>query len=80
MGTYKQFIEDNTEQLAREKAMHDRELELEKRATGLMEKERDLALDQARHYQNLYEGVKSKKAGVGCWMKRIFSFGIARCP
>lgn len=79
VGLYKRTMESETEQRAREKAMHDRELELEKQATDLMRRERDLALDKAGHYQSLYEAVKKKPGGVGCFFKRFFTFGIHRC-
>jgi hypothetical protein len=76
--TYEQFVEREAEQDAKEKANTDRALELEKRATELMTRERDLAIEKATLYEGLYRSV-SKKPGIGCRIWRVVSFGIARC-
>lgn len=48
--------------------------------TANKEKDRELAQKEADFYRSLYESMKKKKAGFGCWMGRIFSAGIYRCP
>lgn len=61
-----------------EKANSDRALDLEKQATALAQKERDLAQEQAKFYQQMYQSV-TKKRTVGCTIKLIFTLGMARC-
>lgn len=71
-------IERDTEQDARERANYERALELERQATRLTEKERDLALEKAGLYEQLYRGV-TKRPGVGCRILRVVTIGIHRC-
>lgn len=73
-----QYISRESEQDIKEKENSDRALELEKQATELANKERDLYKDKAETYEQLYRAL-TKKPGFGCWVKRIFSLGIARC-
>jgi hypothetical protein len=73
-----QFISREAEQDIKEKENTDRALSLEKQATELAYKERDLYKDKAITYEQLYRAL-TKKPGFGCWLKRIFSFGIVRC-
>jgi len=76
--TYKDYVERDVEQDSLEKANYARALELERKAVDLMRQERDLEKDRADLYEQLYKGIK-KGPGFGCWMKRIFTLGIARC-
>lgn len=55
-------------------------LEAEKEKTALANKDKDIALKEAALYKALYETIRKKKAGFGCWMGRIFSMGHYRCP
>ena len=71
--------------VSRDKALTDREqenwqrsLDLEKQATALAEKERDLAPDRAKTYEELYRSVVHRPA-IGCRMKQLFTLGLARC-
>ena len=72
------YIERDTEQDAREKANYERALELERQATRLTERERDLALEKAGLYEQLYRGL-AKKPGFWCRISQVFTLGIARC-
>jgi hypothetical protein len=72
------YIERDIEQDASEKSSYERALELEQQATRLTEKERDLALEKAGLYEQLYRGV-TKRPGVGCRVLRAITMGVHRC-
>ena len=76
--TYEQFVTRDQEQDVREKANADRALELERQATAIVMKERDLAQEKAILYEQLYRSV-TKGPGVGCRILRVVTLGIARC-
>jgi hypothetical protein len=76
--TYDSYVTRDAEQDFREKANYERAMELEKQATALMQKERDLAQEKASIYEQLYRSA-TKKPGIGCRLARIFTLGIARC-
>lgn len=78
VATFNNYITRDAEQDAKDKALADRELALEKRATALAEKERDMYKDKASFYEQSYNALK-KKPGFGCTLKKVFSLGIARC-
>jgi hypothetical protein len=78
VNSYGQYVSRETEQDAREKVNYARSLDLEKQATALAQKERDLAIEKEKFYEQLYRSV-SKKPGIGCRLKRIFTLGLARC-
>ena len=71
-------IDRDREQDARERATWERAVELERRATGLAEQERDLALERAALYEDLYRGVTGGP-GIGCRILRVITLGIHRC-
>jgi hypothetical protein len=74
----KAHIDRDKEQDAREKAIADRALELERQATGIAQQERDLAKDKAAMYEQLYRSL-TKGPGVGCRIMRVVTAGIYRC-
>jgi hypothetical protein len=78
VGYYEQYVSRETEQDLREKLNWERALELEKQATTLAQKERDLAAEKAKFYEGLYRSV-SKKPGIGCKLIKIITLGLARC-
>ncbi len=75
---YREYVSRDQDQDAREKANTDRALELEKQATALAQRERDLAQDKANLYEQLYRSV-TKKPGVGCRILRAVTLGIYKC-
>ncbi len=75
---YRDYVSRDQEQDAREKANTDRALELEKQATTLAQRERDLAQDKANLYEQLYKSL-TKKPGAGCRILRVITLGIVRC-
>lgn len=78
LSGYREYVSRDREADEREAKNWQRALELEKQATALAVRERDLAADQAKFYEAAYRSL-AKKPGFGCWMKRVFSLGIARC-
>jgi hypothetical protein len=72
------YVERDRDQDAREKTTWERALELERRATGLAEQERDLARERASLYEDLYRGV-TRGPGIGCRILRVLTLGIHRC-
>jgi hypothetical protein len=76
---YDQFIQRETDLSQKEHDNWQRSLDLEKQATALAEKERDMEKEKADLYLSLYNAAKAKKGGIGCALKRIFTLGLARC-
>lgn len=73
LAIYEQSISSSKELCAKA-------IEAEREKTSLKQKELDIALDEAELWKGLYNTIKKKKAGFGCWMGRIFSLGNYRCP
>jgi hypothetical protein len=71
-------IERDRELDTRERESWERALEVERRATGLAARERDLAREQAELYEQLYRSV-TKGPGIGCRILRVITLGIHRC-
>jgi hypothetical protein len=46
--------------------------------TKIMEKERDLAIEKAKFYENSYK-IVIKKRSKKCWIFKIFTLGMAKC-
>jgi len=76
--SYEKYIERDLKEDERERANAARALEVEQRATELAEKEKEMALEQAKHYETLYKSV-TKKKGFWCGFKRFWSLGFHRC-
>jgi hypothetical protein len=76
--TLESYISRDQEQDAREKLNADRALELERKATELAEKERDMQKDKAALYEQLYRSA-TRKPGVGCRIARAVTLGIYAC-
>jgi hypothetical protein len=79
ISTYETFIQREKDQDTKERENWQRSVELEKEAKALVQKELDLEKEKSTLYQNLYNTCKKKPGGVGCFFKRLFSFGLARC-
>jgi len=77
-AAYKDFIARESDLSAKERANYDRALDLEKQATALAQKERDLAQDKANFYEQAYH-TATKKPGIGCQIVKALTLGIARC-
>lgn len=78
IAAYQAYVERDAEQDAREKALAARELEVEKKATANETARADIAQDKANYWESAYKAV-TKKPGVGCKLKKVFTLGIARC-
>lgn len=75
---YSDYIKRLDDQAKREQDLCVRTVDLEKKATALAEKERDLYKDQANTWQQMYK-VATKKPGWTCILKRIVTLGLGRC-
>ena len=62
----------------RDREQDRRESELAAQKTSLVEQERDLWKEKAEHYETLYRSL-TKGRSKGCWITKIFTFGIANC-
>jgi hypothetical protein len=62
----------------RERANYERALEIEKQATSLAQRERDLEKERAAFYEQSYRALM-KGPGIGCRIVKILTLGIARC-
>ncbi len=78
VSAYEGFVAHETEQDAKEKVLAARALDLERQATALAQKERDLQKERADLYESLYRSV-TRKPGLGCRILRVLSLGLARC-
>jgi uncharacterized protein YlxW (UPF0749 family) len=76
--SYEDFFRRDKEQDARETANYQRALELEQQATKIAQRERDLQAERATFYENAFKSV-TKKRGIGCTLKKVFTLGLARC-
>jgi hypothetical protein len=63
----------------RERAVASRELDAQKALNAAIERERDLERDKARTYKDLFDAATKKRTGLGCKLKRVFTFRLARC-
>lgn len=78
--SYEDWIKREQELDAREKLVQQQTLDNEKKQTELVQKERDLAQDQAKFYKDLYtSATKNRGCGVFGTLGRIFSLGAYRC-
>jgi len=75
---YEAFIERDKEQDAREQDLYDKELKLWDDRLGLKQKELDLEMEKREFYQNMYEEL-TRKGGVKCFFKKLFTFWQAGC-
>lgn len=78
IAAYEEWIAKEQDLYAREKQLWQDKLDLSKKEVGLAEKERDLERDKAQFYQASYEAV-TKKRGIGCFLKKVFTFGRSKC-
>lgn len=72
------YVDRDKEQDAREAELAAREVNAEKQATALAEKEAALWRDQANVWKSSYESV-TKGNGKGFYFCKIFTLGLARC-
>jgi hypothetical protein len=78
VAAYQDFVQKEQVQHDQEQLGNAKALEIEKQATSLAQKERDLQKERADMYEQLYKSV-TKKPGVGCWIWRILTLGIHNC-
>ncbi len=78
VAPYEEFVDREKEQDQRERENWQRSLELEKQATALAQKERDLALERAALYEAQFKSV-TKRPGLGCRILAAITLGVHRC-
>jgi hypothetical protein len=71
-------ISDDRKLDEKERANYERALELERQATSLAQKERDLEKERAVFYEQAYKAIV-KGPGIGCRIAKVLTLGIARC-
>jgi hypothetical protein len=76
--TYTGAIAEDRKLDEKERANYERALDLERQATNLAQRERDLEKDRAAFYEQSYRAL-IKGPGIGCRIVKILSLGIARC-
>jgi len=77
-SSYEAYIKRDTESDEKERQNATRALEIEKQATALAEEKARLEKERAEFYKTKFELV-TKKKGWGCFFKRLFTLGKARC-
>ena len=77
-GSYKDYISRESDLSSKERANYERALDIEKQATALAQKERDLAQDKANFYEQAYRTV-TKKPGKFCQVVKVITLGLAQC-
>ncbi len=80
VADYEAWIEREKDLYARERAVHQDELTLEKSKTALCGERVAFYKEQIDTYKALYNTVTKKRGGVGCFFRAFFTIGISRCP
>lgn len=75
---YELFVDQEQDKDKLIEANCEQRVALIKETVDNMKAARDAALDKAQFYESAYRAL-TKKPGIGCWLKRIFTLGIARC-
>jgi hypothetical protein len=75
---YEDYVSRDTAEDERERELAAKMIAVEQQAAELARKERDLAIERAELYEQLYR-TTGKGPGVGCKIARIFTLGIYRC-
>ncbi len=78
MRAYEDYVSRDTAEDERERELAAKMIAVEQQAAELARKERDLAIERAELYEQLYR-TTGKGPGVGCKIARIFTLGIYRC-
>jgi hypothetical protein len=73
-----EYAARDREQDARERVNWQRALDLERQATQLAQRERDLQAERAAFYEQAFKSA-TKRPGVGCRILAALTLGIHRC-
>ncbi len=77
-ASYEEFVGREREQDSRERENWQRALELERQATQLTRRERDLQAERAAFYEQAYRSL-TKRPGLGCRILAAITLGVHRC-
>lgn len=64
--------------MVQERSLASRQIMSERDRTEIANERLALEREKAKVYQEAYEAL-TRRRGVGCWFKKVFTFGIARC-
>ena len=78
VASYEEYAGREKDQAEQERANWQRALDLEKQATQLAERERDLHAERASFYEQAFKSV-TKRPGLGCRILAAFTLGMHRC-
>jgi len=76
---YAEFVKREAEQDSKGQELNAKALVLKDQEIALIRREVDLVTERAELYKKLYEALTKKKSGIGCFFKKLFTLGIARC-
>lgn len=76
--SYEEYAGREKEQAERECANWQRALDLEKQATQLAQRERDLQAERAAFYEQAFKSV-TKRPGLACRILAAVTLGVHRC-
>jgi len=79
IAAYVEFVKRDAEQDTRSDELAKQALALKDQEISLVRRELTLAIERAEMYKQLYEAVTKKRGGIGCFLKKLFTLGIARC-
>ncbi len=78
VAAFGEYSDREKEQDQRERENWQRAFDLEKQATQLAQKERDLQAERAAFYEQAYKSL-IKKPGLGCRILAAITLGVHRC-
>jgi hypothetical protein len=78
VASFEEFVDREREQDERERSNWQRAVDLEKQATQLAQKERELALEKAAFYEAQFKSL-TKRPGLGCRVLAAITLGVHRC-
>lgn len=74
----KKFVADSQDLSERERAIHEKELDVERQVRSIAERERDVEKRRGDDLEALLKAA-TRVPGIGCRLKRFFTLGLARC-
>lgn len=75
---YEDYVSRDTAEDERERDLSAKLIAVEQQAAELARKERDLAVERAELYEQLYKTI-TKGPGIGCKIARVLTLGLHRC-
>lgn len=76
---YEDLIVREKAQDAKERELAEQRIQIEKDKVALAEKRADIERQRGDMFESLYNATSKKSGGFKCFLKRLFSAGLARC-